>query len=38
VPGHVRSQLVERTLRDMDLLLKGDVKSSTYSGGNKRGC
>ena len=24
------------TNSDMDLLLKGDVKSSTYSGGNKR--
>lgn len=36
VPGSVRTQLVDRTLRDMDLDLKADAKAKSYSGGNKR--
>ena len=36
VPSDVRPLLVERTLKEMDLTLKGDTVAGTYSGGNKR--
>lgn len=36
VPDDVASTLIERTIKDMDLTLKADERTSGYSGGNKR--
>ena len=32
----VQAEMIQRTIEDMDLTLKADARSKTYSGGNKR--
>ena len=36
VPPQLATTLIERTIKDMDLTLKADERTSGYSGGNKR--
>ena len=36
VPADVQTALIDRTIKDMDLTLKADERTSGYSGGNKR--
>ena len=36
MPAEFEKTLIDRTIKDMDLTLKADERTSGYSGGNKR--